>query len=87
MAKKHDQIKYDQIILYVAAFVLIAALIWSVLSFTTQKNYFGANYNKAIQSQNKEDICATPEGYTDQEWREHMGHHPDQYKKCLDKLK
>jgi hypothetical protein len=30
-----------------------------------------------------EDPCATPEGYTDESWREHMGHHPDQYKDCL----
>ncbi|MDO8740731.1 MAG: hypothetical protein Q7J54_04150 [Candidatus Woesearchaeota archaeon] len=86
MPKKHDRIKYDQIILYAVMVILIAALMWSVFGLT-QKNYFGSDYNKAIQSQNKENICATPEGYTDQEWIEHMGHHPDQYKECLDKLK
>jgi hypothetical protein len=30
-----------------------------------------------------EDPCATPEGYTDESWKQHMGHHPDQYKDCL----
>ena len=78
--------KYDQIILYVVMVILIAVLVWSIFSLT-QKNYFGSDYNKAMQSENKENICATPEGYTDVEWREHMGHHPDIYKECLDKLK
>ena len=29
------------------------------------------------------DKCATPQGYTDEQWREHMGHHPDNYAECL----
>ena len=30
-----------------------------------------------------EDICKPQPGYTEEEWREHMGHHPDIYKRCL----
>lgn len=30
-----------------------------------------------------EDKCAPEPGYTEQEWKEHMGHHPDIYKECL----
>lgn len=27
--------------------------------------------------------CKVPRGYTEQEWREHMNHHPSIYKDCL----
>jgi hypothetical protein len=27
--------------------------------------------------------CKPAPGYTEQEWREHMSHHPDIYKECL----
>ena len=27
--------------------------------------------------------CKVPQGYTEQEWKEHMGHHPDIYRECL----
>lgn len=39
-------------------------------------------FEKAKEAET-EDPCATPEGYTDDSWRQHMGHHPDQYKECL----
>ncbi len=39
-------------------------------------------YTEALAAETK-DPCATPEGYTDESWREHMGHHPGQYKECL----
>ncbi len=29
------------------------------------------------------DKCATPPGYTDADWRTHLGHHPEQYAECL----
>jgi len=40
------------------------------------------NYQKAIQSE-LPDKCATPPGYTDEQWKEHMSHHPDMYERCL----
>ncbi len=42
-----------------------------------------ANYLKAIQAQNPVNVCETPAGYTDAQWREHMSHHPNQYAECL----
>lgn len=30
-----------------------------------------------------EEKCKPDAGYTEQEWREHMSHHPDIYKECL----
>lgn len=38
---------------------------------------------KKFISAEQDDICKTPPGYTDQQWREHMGHHPDRYAQCL----
>ena len=40
------------------------------------------NYQQ-FKSAELSDKCATPSGYTDAQWREHMGHHPDQYAECL----
>ena len=29
------------------------------------------------------DKCSPAPGYTEESWKEHMGHHPDIYKECL----
>lgn len=39
-------------------------------------------YREALTAETQ-DPCATPEGYTDESWRDHMGHHPAQYEECL----
>lgn len=41
------------------------------------------NFNAFKAAENPTDKCATPPGYTDEQWREHMGHHPEQYQECL----
>ncbi|MBI2549842.1 hypothetical protein HYV83_01520 [Candidatus Woesearchaeota archaeon] len=41
------------------------------------------NFASAKAAENQNDKCATPSGYTDEQWKEHMGHHPDQYAECL----
>lgn len=41
-------------------------------------------YEKAKVSEDKNNPCAVPEGYTEETWREHMGHHPEQYEECLE---
>ena len=30
-----------------------------------------------------EDNCVVPEGYSEEDWKEHMSHHPDRYEGCL----
>ena len=42
------------------------------------------NYQAALASE-LPDKCKAPPGYTDESWREHMGHHPDRYAECLNK--
>lgn len=41
------------------------------------------NFNAFKAAENPQDKCATPPGYTDEQWKEHMGHHPEQYQECL----
>lgn len=65
-------------ILITLAFILIIGLLVYNMSL-----FYGSNYRRALESENTLDKCSTPPGYTDVEWREHMGHHPDMYKECL----
>lgn len=66
---------------------LIAIVLTVVLSSVAIYEYvqlrFGTSYQQALAAQNPSDICATPAGYTDAEWRTHMSHHPSMYAQCL----
>lgn len=67
------------IILFVAVFLGFVAYEISTINSSHSESKFEA----AIAAENPEDKCAIPEGYTAEQWREHMGHHPDQYEECL----
>lgn len=41
------------------------------------------NFQTAIQAQVVNDPCAVPPGYSEEDWKEHMSHHPDMYAECL----
>lgn len=41
------------------------------------------NYAQAKPAEDPTNPCVPPAGYTEESWREHMSHHPDQYKQCL----
>lgn len=75
----------NEIILYGILFIVVVGLAFSVVTMVKSKGVENTpeNYNKFVSAQNPNDVCKTPEGYTDKEWREHMSHHPDQYKGCL----
>lgn len=65
--------------------VIIAITIsasFALLSIMSPARHTQANYEKAISVQ-LDDKCATPPGYTDESWKEHMSHHPDMYEECL----
>lgn len=80
-------------------YIILVILAIAALGFTIYSAFFaGGNtgtsqigtttvgssaYNKAIAAENPADKCAVPEGYDEQSWKEHMGHHPDRYKECL----
>lgn len=60
--------------------IIVLIVIASFLGYQWYQNY--GSYRKAMSSE-LTDKCATPPGYTDESWREHMSHHPDRYKECL----
>lgn len=66
----------------VIALFIVAVIVVLLLMF---KPFWGEQEaNSSAKSLNaSDDICATPSGYTDEQWKEHMSHHPDQYKECL----
>jgi len=64
-----------------ASLVIIVILASVAIYMLVQ--FYGTNYKQALAAENPNDICATPAGYTDQEWRSHMSHHPDRYGECL----
>ena len=68
---------------YALLFLAVAILAWSALSLAggTYANT-PEDFQKALSSE-QSDKCKTPAGYTDEQWRTHMGHHPDLYAECL----
>ena len=78
MRRKKD----SNMLLYILIAAAVLAAAFSVYALISN-NHYGQNYQKAMSAQNPNDICATPQGYTDEQWRTHMGHHPDMYAECL----
>ena len=64
-----------------ATIIIAIVAIGAVLYAYTQTRY-EQNYQKALSAE-QADICATPPGYTDEQWYDHMSHHPDRYAQCL----
>jgi len=67
-----------KIILYIIVFVIITSLI--ILTFFPNIGYVVKDFGS---SENREDLCSPPEGTSEEEWIEHMSHHPNMYKECL----
>ena len=75
-------------IIFVLLFAsLIVAVLLVVISITVffspgvENN--ASNFQKFSSQQNPDDICAVPPGQDPVQWKEHLGHHPDLYAKCL----
>lgn len=73
--------KREEIIIYGILIIVIIALIFTISTFFS-RGYSQKEYDKFVSAEGS-DKCQTPEGYTDEEWKEHMSHHPQQYKECL----
>ncbi len=71
----------EKFALYIILAVIFIVLVFSITSMF-KKDYTEEDYNKFISAE-QQDKCATPPGYTDEEWKDHMSHHPDRYKECL----
>ncbi|MBS3056126.1 MAG: hypothetical protein J4473_01690 [Candidatus Aenigmarchaeota archaeon] len=72
---------YGKVIIITSLIVAAVIVSLGVYNYYESTKY-GANYQRAIASEGS-DVCATPPGYTDEEWRQHLGHHPDRYAQCL----
>ncbi len=68
-------------LIYIALVAIAAIFIFTV--YVYYQTYFGTEYTRAVSSQNTNNICQVPLGYTEEAWKEHMSHHPDQYRECL----
>ena len=68
--------KIIKIILYVLIVLIIIGLVLVILF---------PGLIQAWKDSGKDGIdkCKPQPGYTEESWREHMGHHPDAYKECL----
>ena len=79
----------NELALYALAIGALLLLAWSGLSMLSANAQQAGtlqntpeNYARFVASE-LPDKCKTPPGYTDEQWRQHWGHHPDQYKDCL----
>ena len=79
---KNKKLKIKMSNIGLIAIVLIVVLS-SVAIYEFVQMRYGTAYQQALAAQNPSDICATPAGYTDAQWRTHMSHHPDMYAQCL----
>ncbi|MBS3057363.1 MAG: hypothetical protein J4415_01925 [Candidatus Diapherotrites archaeon] len=77
---KMDYGKFFLIVVLVALIIALASGMWAVLNPANNQD----DYQKALSAENPEDICIAPSGYTQEQWEEHMGHHPDRYAQCPD---
>lgn len=65
-----------KIILYILVGILILGLV-------TLTIFPGIIYAIKDSGSSNLDKCRPQQGYTEESWREHMGHHSDIYKECL----
>ncbi|HLC79244.1 MAG TPA: hypothetical protein VJG83_02325 [archaeon] len=71
--------------LFVGAIVIGAMVLY--FSATIQPNRpenTRSNFEQFTSNENPDDICAVPAGTDPEQWKEHLGHHPDKYAQCLE---
>jgi hypothetical protein len=74
----------NDILLYAALLVTGFLLVWGIIGMAQMSGgHTQERYEKALSSE-LQDKCATPPGYTDEQWKQHMSHHPDRYRECLE---
>ena len=67
----------------VILYIIIGIVILLLLLFTFFPGLIYAVKDSGITGDNALDKCKPEPGYTEQEWREHMSHHPNIYRECL----
>jgi hypothetical protein len=65
------------------AYILLGILIFGLILATAFPGMIHAIKDSQATGNSIEDKCSPAPGYTEEDWREHMSHHPDIYKECL----
>lgn len=84
----------NKALILVITLVSMVILYWSVNALSKAEKAATSQVTEMSEGHNQEafekakaaetdDPCQTPDGYTDESWREHMGHHPGMYEECL----
>lgn len=75
--------KKEKIIYLALLIFVLLALIYSIstLFSTGMVVRNEENYEKFVANE-LEDKCKTPPGYSNEQWKEHMSHHPERYVGC-----
>ena len=73
------------VLLLGTAWVISGAAWLGTTRSVTGPNGQPLNNAQAKQAEDPSNPCVPPPGYTEEAWRQHMSHHPDQYKQCLGK--
>jgi len=67
----------------IIVYALIGIVVLLLLLLTLFPGMIYAIKDLGVVGNNIENKCIPANGYTEQEWREHMSHHPNIYKECL----
>ena len=81
-------IRKDRLLLIVVAVAVIAVVALNAYAFLRPEGAGSVentaeNFNKLKAAENPTDKCTAPEGYTQEEWEQHMSHHPELYPECF----
>ena len=76
----------EKILIAVFAGAIVIGAMVLYFSATGQPNKLEntqLNFEQFTSNENPDDICAVPAGTDLEQWKEHLGHHPDKYAQCL----
>lgn len=65
-------------------YILVGIIILGLVLFTLFPGMVHAVKDFRISGNAVEDKCSPAPGYDEESWREHMSHHPNIYKECLE---
>ena len=68
----------------IIAYVVLGILILSLIIATLFPGMIHAFKDSVVTGSSVENKCSPAPGYTEESWREHMNHHPNLYKECLE---
>jgi len=65
----------------IISWIVLVVILLGLMFYTFFPN-IGYVVEDSFNSDNG-DICAAPDGVSQEDWKEHMGHHPNIYGSCL----